>query len=230
MTHNEFIQLLNQPDTIDAGHIPDLKEMISHYPYFSQARILLAKAMLKTSNLHAESYVQQAALHVPDRRSFYYFLYPEKKINTEQIQKERIPRFSGNYFDMLKATENEGEDSGQSLKNLADKLKSARSLVNIPTVPLNIYNDKVSKSRDVEIPVGEIDSKCVGDIEVNQVNGSVLHISEISEANAKKLISERKYSEAIVILRELNLNNPKKSVYFADQIRFLEKVVSKSKK
>jgi len=53
---------------------------------------------------------------------------------------------------------------------------------------------------------------------------------EISENNAKKLIFEKKYTEAIAILRSLNLNNPKKSAYFADQIRFLEKVVSNSKK
>jgi len=53
---------------------------------------------------------------------------------------------------------------------------------------------------------------------------------EISESNAKKLIIEHKYPEAIEILRALNLNNPKKSVYFADQIRFLEKVIANSKK
>ena len=53
---------------------------------------------------------------------------------------------------------------------------------------------------------------------------------EISEINAKKLIAERKYKDAIEILRCLNLNNPKKSVYFADQIRFLEKVIENSKK
>jgi len=54
--------------------------------------------------------------------------------------------------------------------------------------------------------------------------------NEISENIAKKLIAERKYADAIEILRALNLNNPKKSVYFADQIRFLEKVIVNSKK
>ena len=39
-----------------------------------------------------------------------------------------------------------------------------------------------------------------------------------------------KYEEALVILNELNLNNPKKSIYFADQIRFLEKVIANTKK
>jgi virulence-associated protein VapD len=54
--------------------------------------------------------------------------------------------------------------------------------------------------------------------------------NDISESNAKKLIIEKKYTEAIVILRQLNFSNPKKSVYFADQIRFLEKVIEISKK
>jgi hypothetical protein len=53
---------------------------------------------------------------------------------------------------------------------------------------------------------------------------------DLSECNAKKLIREHKYMEAIEILKLLNLNNPKKSVYFADQIRFLEKVIVNSKK
>jgi len=53
---------------------------------------------------------------------------------------------------------------------------------------------------------------------------------EITESNAKKLIIAHKYKDAIEILRALNLNNPKKSVYFADQIRFLEKVIANSKK
>jgi hypothetical protein len=220
MTHNEFIQLLNQPDTIDAGHIPDLKEMISHYPYFSQARILLAKAMLKTSNLHAESYVQQAALHVPDRRSFYYFLYPEKKINTEQIQKERIPRFSGNYFDMLKATENDGEDSGQSLKNLAQRLKSAREMI-LEKSKISPQKAENTVATQVRIPTPEYFS-----LENNTKQSG----KAVSEEYVKILIKEKKYREAIEILNKLNLINPKKSIYFADQIRFLEKILVNTKK
>lgn len=230
MTQEEFISLVKQPESVAAQHVSDLKEIVERFPYFVPSRILLTKSLQLSNSIHFEANLKTTTVFIPSRRWLYYYLYPEKLLSAEPYRRDKNAKSGGDYFDMLKVVETGGGDTRQSLKNLADKLKSARSLVNIPTVPLNIYNDKVSKSRDVEIPVDEIDSKCVGDIEVNQVNGSVLHISEISEANAKKLISERKYSEAIVILRELNLNNPKKSVYFADQIRFLEKVVSKSKK
>ena len=48
------------------------------------------------------------------------------------------------------------------------------------------------------------------------------------EERSHRLIRERKYPEAIEILKQLNLINPKKSIYFADQIRFLEKIIANS--
>ena len=49
------------------------------------------------------------------------------------------------------------------------------------------------------------------------------------EEQVRLLIHDAKYSEAIEILKQLNLINPKKSIYFADQIRFLEKIVENLK-
>lgn len=39
------------------------------------------------------------------------------------------------------------------------------------------------------------------------------------------LIKNRKYAEALAIIEELNLKNPEKSIYFADQLRFLQKLI-----
>ena len=52
----------------------------------------------------------------------------------------------------------------------------------------------------------------------------------ISEENAKKLIKEQKYLEAIEILRAISLNNPKKSANFALQIKFLETIINNHNK
>ena len=45
------------------------------------------------------------------------------------------------------------------------------------------------------------------------------------EEIARNLIKNRKYEEALAIIERLNLINPKKSIYFADQIRFLKKLI-----
>ena len=49
--------------------------------------------------------------------------------------------------------------------------------------------------------------------------------SMLSESLAKMYISRHKYSQALEIIKQLSLKYPEKSIYFADQIRFLAKLV-----
>jgi len=230
MTQEEFISLVKQPESVAAQHVSDLKEMVERFPYFVPSRILLTKSLQLSKSIHFEAHLKTTTVFIPSRRWLYYYLYPEKMLSAEPYRRDKNVKSGGDYFDMLNVVESGGGDTKQSLKNLADKLKSARTLVNIPTFPLNIQRDNELKDGGNDVLVNEVREESVVDVIVSSPNDSVLPNSDISEARAKKLISERKYNEAIFILKALNLNNPKKSVYFADQIRFLEKVVSKSKK
>lgn len=47
----------------------------------------------------------------------------------------------------------------------------------------------------------------------------------LSESLARAMIKNGNYSKALEIITDLSLNNPKKSIYFADQIRFLKKLI-----
>ncbi|MBR5085768.1 MAG: hypothetical protein IKX31_02035 [Muribaculaceae bacterium] len=49
--------------------------------------------------------------------------------------------------------------------------------------------------------------------------------SMLSESLAKVYIARGKYLKALEIIESINLNFPEKSIYFADQIRFLRKLV-----
>lgn len=53
--------------------------------------------------------------------------------------------------------------------------------------------------------------------------------STFSESLAKIYIRQRKYGKALEIIKNLNLNFPEKSIYFADQIRFLRKLMALEK-
>lgn len=52
----------------------------------------------------------------------------------------------------------------------------------------------------------------------------------LMESLAKIFIKQRRYERALEIISKLSLNNPEKSVYFADQIRFLQKLVYNDRK
>ncbi|MDE6395422.1 MAG: tetratricopeptide repeat protein, partial [Duncaniella sp.] len=49
--------------------------------------------------------------------------------------------------------------------------------------------------------------------------------SSLSESLAKIYIRQKRYDKAFEIIHTLSLNNPKKSAYFADQLRFLRKLM-----
>ena len=50
-----------------------------------------------------------------------------------------------------------------------------------------------------------------------------------TETLAQIYIKQGRYSKALEIIKRLNLNYPKKNAYFADQIRFLEKLIINNK-
>ena len=72
-------------------------------------------------------------------------------------------------------------------------------------------------------PVGEQEKAEIADETINdptQIDDSML-----SESLAKMYIARHKYSQALEIIKRLSLKYPEKSIYFADQIRFLKKLV-----
>ena len=214
MTKNEFISILRNPSTLSSEVIPDLKEMIELYPYFSIPRLLLSKIYHTEDNVNSQRFINKSAIYAPDRSWLFYFLNPEKAEKQENKKQLRENRFSGNYFDMLQSVESNGEDTKQSLQKLAEKLKEARSRITVEN-----QNNK---------PQPKVKNNAIKEFEEFM---TVEHPkTENTEENARKLIKEKKYREAIVILNELYFNNPKKRIYFADQIRFLEKVLENSKK
>jgi hypothetical protein len=230
MTQKEFIILIKNPENIGNQHLSDLKEMIEQFPYFAPARILYLKLLQQSNSLHFPVNLKSAAIYCSSRRWLYYYLYPEKLTSKEPYRPERIGKSAGDYFDMLDVVENAGGNAKQTLKNLAERLKLARVMVvetgsKTSTINTQIIEDEKIIKPEVNLPL-EIKP------EIRPIQSDYFLTEElvISEQNVKELVSKKKYSDAIVILKQLNLNNPKKSVYFADQIRFLEKVIANSKK
>ena len=75
----------------------------------------------------------------------------------------------------------------------------------------------------ITAPVGEREKAEIADQEID--NPTQTDDSMLSESLAKMYIAQHKYSQALEIIERINLKYPEKSIYFADQIRFLEKLV-----
>lgn len=228
MTKDKFISLIKHPEELTVELLPELKELAEQYPYFANIHLLLAKAMHDSNDIQSEDYIRKASVYSVDKRNLYYLLNPGVNALAQPVKTERDNRFSGNYFDMIEKVESQGGDTKQSLKSLAERLKAARQAMQ-ENQPKEISLNK-TQNDDISIPVEPSPKPIrIPTPDYFQISER-LPINLISEENVKKLIKERKYAEAITILNELNLINPKKSIYFADQIRFLEKILVNIKK
>jgi len=195
-----------------------LKELVDLYPYFAPARLFYAKALQQSGSVLFASNLKFSSLYSSNRRWLYYYIHPDKKVSTEPYRREKTSKSTGDYFDLINSVESKGGDSKQTLKSLAERLRSARTMV-VATTP-----------RLVKTPMEPKINEMIDVVSIVSGEQILFEDHDFSEDKAKKLIQERKYIEAVEILKALNLNNPKKSVYFADQIRFLEKVIANSKK
>lgn len=123
MTYETFLSYIEQPEKLSAAQIPEIKELMEKYPYFGTARWLYLRALKNTNSLYFGAELGKTAVFAPNRRNLYFFIHPEE-LETKS-QRER-PMKDGSYFDMMDKL-NEGEDENrQSLKSLAERLKTAR--------------------------------------------------------------------------------------------------------
>ena len=114
---------------------------------------------------------------------------------------------------------------------------------NLPTEQMNTDKSQMDKdvlladvseestSPLVSMPISVNDDQAEGEEEEKSEDCVVERgdDSYFTETLAKIYIKQHRYEKALEIIKKLSLNYPKKNAYFADQIRFLEKLIINAK-
>ena len=74
--------------------------------------------------------------------------------------------------------------------------------------------------------IGQSDAAATSPEETTAPNHSADSPRNLETTDWKILVKNREYEKALQIIELRNLNNPKKNIYFADQIRFLKKLIA----
>ena len=102
---------------------------------------------------------------------------------------------------------------------------STEPLLSQPSAVVESEEKPLVKEEEKQTPVVEGD-----ETEEEEAPAEILDDeSYFTETLAKIYVKQQRYSKAIEIIRRLNLKYPKKNAYFADQIRFLEKLIINAK-
>ena len=250
MTLQEEILSLLEDDSkaVDAQWV---EEVCKKYPYFSLPAILMLKRNENIDEELKQTLLQNLALNASDRKEmalvvdvdcdYWAHFYPQEESQPQVSTTDAISTFLDNYgtndpkenellerlifnptpdYAQLLADEEERsvpENVDLSDPNSQDSLINAfilksREQQHFPAINEELAIEKKDESEEVDdSPVSKAEEKADD--------------SMLSESLAKIYIKQRKYSKAYEIIRNLSLNFPEKSIYFADQLRFLQKLM-----
>ena len=239
------------------GSIPLQKEdamaVVSDYPYFTPVAIALLKGDCGLSQEEREKITALAATSIPDREELFNHtgkdadkfadFYPEEEKGDESTMdtiSHFLDTFGNDDEDEIKALEqlifNPVPDYAQLLAKEEEGSAPAEGELDAANMSekdlrINKFIAK-SKKQSGRFPTEgreEVVSYEVTEAPSPKVAGDNADSSLLTESLAKIYIRQHRYEKALEIIMSLSLNFPEKSIYFADQMRFLKKLIVNEK-
>ena len=248
----DIARLIKHPELLDRESLYDLRSLIALYPYYQTARLLLLQNLYILHDSSFNDELRNAALYINDRRVIFnlieaaHYQLPsiktDEKTNTGKTKGEKEDRtisLIDNFLDSIPEEESNDDKEKKRKPTPADaaidyvsylidtenkeereKERAAAPLMKGQNLIDNFINNEGGKIQLKELPefMPATDEGPATE-EKDDDEGY------FTETLAKIYIRQGRYNKALEIIQRLNLNYPKKNAYFADQIRFLEKLI-----
>ena len=247
----DLINLIRHPELMDRETLYDLRSLIAQYPYYQTARLLMLKNLYILHDPTFDEELRRAAIYITDRKvifnlveSAHYQLKTTEKTADEKKQtKGAEQRPSTNeLIDKFLETIPVEEEKDKSKKR---KPTAADAAIDYVAYLLETEEKEDMKSEETESsPTLDLIDTFISNNEQGRIElkENIEYVPEIAdegdkngenedeegyftETLARIYIKQGRYSQALEIIKRLNLAYPKKNAYFADQIRFLEKLI-----
>jgi hypothetical protein len=224
----QITELINHPERLDRNTLYELRSMLALYPYFQTARLLMLQNLYLLHDISFDEELRKAALYITDRKVIFqmieaahYQLRKEQKANSHEpkanSQGSRTVALIDSFLDSIPDDEE-------------PKDKKRR-----PT-PADAAIDYVAYLLETEGEQAIVDDTPQmkgqpSEAEPNDDNNDESNNEDeeyFTETLARIYIKQGRYQKALDIITRLSERYPHKNVYFADQIRFLEKLIINS--
>ena len=243
----ELTQLIAHPEQMNKETLYDLRSLIALHPYYQTARMILLQNLYLLHDPSFDEELRRSAIYITDRRVIFqlveaaHYRLKGKETKAEEQEKVKTGRtisLIDNFLDSIPADEEKGkkrkptpadaavdyvsylleiESEEETSSGLQTPEMKGQSLID------NFINNEGGKIQLKEEPEFLPEVNPDGNAEENEGDEGYF-----TETLARIYVKQGRYSKALEIIQRLNLYYPKKSAYFADQIRFLEKLVRNS--
>ena len=241
----EMIELIHHPELMDRDTLYELRSQVALYPYHQTMRLLMLQNLYLLHDPTFDEELRRAAVYISDRRVLFNMVeaahYQLRKPGQTspasqpgQTSPSRTLSLIDTFLDSIpqeepKPRKRRPTPADAAVDYVAYLLDTEGAEPDAPeTVPemrgqqlidTFINSDKGKFSlKDVPLPADEPPVEVVEPEEGAEEE-------YFTETLARIYIKHARYSKALEIIKRLSLQVPKKNAYFADQIRFIEKVI-----
>ncbi|NDV59158.1 tetratricopeptide repeat protein [Bacteroides sp. 519] len=251
-------QLIAHPELLNRETLYELRTLLARYPYCQSLRLLFLKNLYILNDISFGDELQKSVLYIGDRRTLFYLIEGDKIVPLSykthpllnKVEKEPAIDRTFALIDAFLSTipaeeeENKPVDNFQYISDytslLEDQEPEEEDTVEEVEKPSqlrgqNLIDNFITKAETESIMVKPLEKQPLQeeDYEEDTSNSSSLEGEEdetfFTETLAKIYIKQQRYTKALEIIKKLSLKYPKKNAYFADQIRFLEKLIINAK-
>jgi len=248
MRPEDILELTEKPETISSASLQSLKQQINAYPWFTVAKLLYLKGLAHSDSDKYSSELRKMAISIPDRQRLFNLINSER-FNLEEEESPTEETISDNSFSLIDSflTEHKDEQSQATDEKIlahssvsndymfwqlnqgtekpaAENAEQTEDNTNDLQKLIDSFSDR--PKAEVELP----NAPEAASEEDSENSGKEIESVCFTETLAHIYIRQHRYEKALQIIKSLNLNNPEKNRYFADQIRFLEKLIINNNK
>lgn len=228
MTRDELYQYMREPQRLSAETLQPLRELQTAYPYCATFAFLYLYNLSLVQDVRYASELKRLALLLPDRGRLFSLVEGGQTIHRP------VEPAEANAFDLIDSYLDRMQAGGAELSSELDYVGVS--------VGSEDYFASVPEESSIEIGPLELQTLASEDLiptpaklpsggETPLAHKSEEPVEEelFTETLARIYIKQGHYDKALRIIRSISLNYPKKSLYFADQIRFLERLITNNK-
>ena len=220
MTREAFNHCLEEPSLLSAETLPELHALVEEYPYFSLATMLYLRNLSQLQDPSFAQALAHLAIRVPDRRNLFLWVNGEETpLEVVDQPLSDTPKPDG--FSLIDAFLMDHAEEEQGEPKLRHQELIDSFIANEPHLATN---------RNLEEERADAQAALPESIRQLEEQSNSLEESCLTETLARIYIKQRRYEKALQIIQNLRLKYPEKNSYFADQIRFLEKLIINTKK
>jgi tetratricopeptide (TPR) repeat protein len=246
-----IVELINHPERLDRDTLYELRSMIALYPYYQTARLLMLQNLFLLHDPTFDEELRRAAIYITDRRVLFNMIeaahYQLKSRQTPKAEAahdnsgSRTLTLIDNFLDSIpKDDETEGKQTKRKptpadaavdyVAYLLETEENANAEEHVPEMKGQSLIDSFINADNGRFELSE-EPLLTPTIEKSPENGDDgVEEEYFTETLARIYIKQGRYSKALEIIQRLSLQFPKKNAYFADQMRFLEKLIINNNK